>query len=120
MLWGNALHAELCQASKTHQKQGSVGFAYFAIFGHIAHGVIFIFMQAVVNEDAQGNLADLQNEIKRLKEALLQYTSGRGPVPPLGKCNELDLQGYGGTDQVSNGYSVSRGNAAIPVTLLSK
>lgn len=33
--------------------------------------------QAVVNEDTQGNVSQLQAEVKRLKDQLAQFTSGQ-------------------------------------------
>lgn len=36
-----------------------------------------ILEQAVVNEDTQGNVSQLQAEVKRLKEQLAQLTSGQ-------------------------------------------
>lgn len=36
-----------------------------------------ILEQAVVNEDTQGNVTQLQAEVKRLKEQLAQLTSGQ-------------------------------------------
>lgn len=36
---------------------------------------VFLF-QAVINENATGDVSSLQNEIKRLKEALQQYSQG--------------------------------------------
>ena len=36
----------------------------------------------MVNEDAQGNVAMLQAEIRRLKDALSQYQQGQIPMEP--------------------------------------
>lgn len=38
---------------------------------------LLIPVQAVVNEDTQGNVSQLQAEVKRLKEQLSQFTSGQ-------------------------------------------
>ena len=38
-------------------------------------------LQAVINEDTQGNVAHLQTEIRRLRDMLSQFQSGNIPHP---------------------------------------
>ncbi len=47
-------------------------------------GAIF---QAVINEDAQGNVAMLQAEIRRLKDALSKFQRGQIPTEPSTLAN---------------------------------
>lgn len=55
------------------------------------------FLQAVINEDTQGNVKQLQAEVKKLKEQLAQALTSsagdyapRGPQPFMGKNTQIN------------------------------
>lgn len=59
--------------------------------------------QAVVNEDTQGNVTQLQAEVKRLKEQLAQLTSGQmlpESLHAVGKMSSVSFELSLGVDVV--------------------